>query len=84
MFVIVGSWKNLTLIESKLPLVQRMALTLKRAGVSVTVTSITDIVAFAIGASTVKTKESKCPFFLLQYDQKKGHLFNFYYGNLLL
>ena len=63
MFVIVESWKNLTWIENKLPLAQRMALTLKRAGVSVTVTSITDIVAFAVGASTVKTKQSKCPFF---------------------
>lgn len=59
MFVIVESWKNLSWIENKLPLVQRMALTLKRAGVSVTVTSITDIVAFAVGASTVKTKQSK-------------------------
>lgn len=53
MFVIVESWKNLTYIERKLSLVQRMALTLKRAGVSVTVTSVTDVVAFAVGASTV-------------------------------
>lgn len=54
MFVIMESWKNLTLLEMKLPLEQRIALTLKRAGVSVTVTSITDVVAFAVGASTVK------------------------------
>ncbi|XP_052073825.1 NPC1-like intracellular cholesterol transporter 1 isoform X1 [Mytilus californianus] len=53
MFVIVEAWKNLTHVEQKLSLVQRMALTLKRAGVSVTVTSVTDIVAFAVGASTV-------------------------------
>lgn len=55
MFVIVEAWKNLTYVEQKLPLVQRMALTLKRAGVSVTVTSVTDVVAFAVGASTVCT-----------------------------
>lgn len=53
MFVIVEAWRNLTPHEMTLPLVERMALSLKHAGVSVTVTSITDIVAFAIGASTV-------------------------------
>ncbi|XP_033738754.1 patched domain-containing protein 3-like isoform X3 [Pecten maximus] len=53
MFVIVEAWKNLTPKELKLPLVDRMALSLKHAGVSITVTSITDVVAFAIGASTV-------------------------------
>ncbi|XP_021370704.1 patched domain-containing protein 3-like isoform X1 [Mizuhopecten yessoensis] len=53
MFVIVESWKNLTPKEMQLPLVDRMALSLKHAGVSITVTSITDVVAFAIGASTV-------------------------------
>ncbi|XP_060064761.1 patched domain-containing protein 3-like [Ylistrum balloti] len=53
MFVIVEAWKNLSQKEMKLPLVDRMALSLKHAGVSITVTSITDVVAFAIGASTV-------------------------------
>ena len=53
MFVIVGAWSNLTEEEKKLPLEERMALALKHAGVSVTVTSITDIVAFGIGGSTV-------------------------------
>ncbi|KAJ8305936.1 hypothetical protein KUTeg_016481 [Tegillarca granosa] len=53
MFVIVESWKNLAAEELDLPLPDRIALALKHAGVSVTVTSITDIVAFAIGASTV-------------------------------
>ena len=55
MFVIVGAWSNLTEEEKKLPLDERMALALKHAGVSVTVTSITDIVAFGIGGSTVST-----------------------------
>lgn len=53
MFVIVEAWKNLTPEELKLPLPEQVAMTMKHAGVSVTVTSVTDIVAFAIGASTV-------------------------------
>ena len=54
MFVIVGAWQNLSSAERSLPIQQRMALTLKHAGVSITVTSVTDIVAFGIGASTVR------------------------------
>lgn len=56
MFVIVEAWKNLTPEELKLPLPEQVAMTMKHAGVSVTVTSVTDIVAFAIGASTVCTE----------------------------
>lgn len=56
MFVIVEAWKNLTPEELKLPLPKQIAMTMKHAGVSVTVTSVTDIVAFAIGASTVRTE----------------------------
>lgn len=56
MFVIVEAWKNLTPEELKLPLPEQVAMTMKHAGVSVTVTSVTDIVAFAIGASTVGTE----------------------------
>lgn len=57
MFVIVEAWKNLTPEELKLPLPEQIAMAMKHAGVSVTVTSVTDIVAFAIGASTVRTKQ---------------------------
>jgi hypothetical protein len=53
MFVIVGAWKNLTEEEHKQPIPEKIAITLKRAGVSITVTSVTDIVAFGIGGSTV-------------------------------
>ncbi|XP_052280398.1 protein patched homolog 3-like isoform X3 [Dreissena polymorpha] len=53
MFVIVSAWNNLSDTERVLPLDRKMALTLKHAGVSITVTSITDIVAFGIGGSTV-------------------------------
>ena len=53
MFVIVESYKRLTPKQQELPVEERIALTLRHAGVSITVTSITDIVAFGIGASTV-------------------------------
>ncbi|XP_060591012.1 patched domain-containing protein 3-like [Ruditapes philippinarum] len=53
MFVIVGAWKNLTEEEHKQPIPEKIAMTLKRAGVSITVTSVTDIVAFGIGGSTI-------------------------------
>lgn len=62
MFVVVESWKNLTSSEQKLPLEERVALALKHAGVSVTVTSITDAVAFAIGASTVSSCSSNAKY----------------------
>lgn len=53
MFVIVESLRQLTPKERALPVEERIGLTLKHAGVSITVTSVTDIVAFAIGGSTV-------------------------------
>ncbi|GFO10919.1 patched domain-containing protein 3 [Plakobranchus ocellatus] len=53
MFVVVETWKNLRPEEAKVDLPLKLALTLSRSGVSITVTSITDIVAFGIGASTV-------------------------------
>ena len=56
MFVIVESYKRLTPQQHALPVEERIALTLRHAGVSITVTSITDIVAFGIGASTVSER----------------------------
>ena len=58
MFVIVESYKRLTPEQQELPVEERIALTLRHAGVSITVTSITDIVAFGIGASTVSKSVS--------------------------
>ncbi|XP_067935970.1 patched domain-containing protein 3-like [Watersipora subatra] len=52
MFVIIEAWNNLSAMEKQKPLPEKVALTMKHAGVSITVTSITDFVAFAIGAST--------------------------------
>ena len=55
MFVIMECWHNLANdpTTAVLPIHERMGRTMKHAGVSVTVTSITDVFAFGIGACTV-------------------------------
>ena len=55
MFVIVQSFENLGPETKSLPIAERIALTMKHAGVAVTVTSVTDVLAFGIGATTVST-----------------------------
>ncbi|XP_037081976.1 NPC intracellular cholesterol transporter 1-like [Pollicipes pollicipes] len=61
MFVILQCWEMLTPDERLRPLEERVGRTLQHAGVSITVTSLTDFVAFAIGASTVlPSLESFC------------------------
>ena len=53
MFVIMQSWETLSPEEKKLDLVTRFGLTMKHAGAAITVTSITDVIAFGIGGMTV-------------------------------
>lgn len=53
MFVIVQCWSNLNKEEMKRSLPVRIGLTMKHAGVSITITSVTDFAAFAVGATTV-------------------------------
>ena len=55
MFVIMQSLSNVkrSLVTSSLPPDQQIAEALKHAGVAVTVTSVTDVFAFACGAVTV-------------------------------
>jgi Niemann-Pick C1 protein len=48
---------NLSAKEKMLPVPQRVALTMKHAGVSITVTSITDMAAFLIGSTTVNERK---------------------------
>ncbi|CAG0884285.1 unnamed protein product [Cyprideis torosa] len=51
-FVIVKSLENLTTAENKLPVEERIARALKVSGASITITSLTDVLAFGIGATT--------------------------------
>ena len=55
MFVIVQCWYNLEEEETKgKTLDEKIGLTMKHAGVAITVTSITDVFAFGVGAVTVR------------------------------
>ena len=53
MFVLVQSYENLTEEEKKEDLPERFGKTLSYAGMAVSVTSVTNIVAFSLGATTV-------------------------------
>ena len=53
MFVIIQALEQLSPAEKALPVPERVAAALKHAGVSITVTSLTDILAFGVGATTV-------------------------------
>ena len=44
--------------DCTLPLEERFGLAMKYAGVTITVTSVTDFIAFAIGASTVSVNKT--------------------------
>ncbi|XP_012536328.1 NPC intracellular cholesterol transporter 1 isoform X2 [Monomorium pharaonis] len=54
-FVFNASWKKIHTDESNLnkPLTERIGLALGHAGSAITITSLTDVVAFIIGASTI-------------------------------
>ena len=54
MFVTMQCFNNLNAEEQKKSREERFGLTLKRAGAAITVTSLTDFLAFAIGGSTVR------------------------------
>ena len=60
MFVIVQCWSNINKDSrsSVMSTPEKIGLTLKHAGVSVTVTSVTDVFAFGVGAVTVKLNYS--------------------------
>ena len=54
MFVIVQAVENLSASERKLPIDQRVGKAMRHAGVSITVTSVTDMAAFLIGSTSVR------------------------------
>lgn len=53
MFVLIACWQELSDEQKKAPVAEKIALTLKHAGVSITVTSLTDVMAFSVGSFTV-------------------------------
>ena len=54
MFVIMQCMSNLSDEQkSSLPLPERIGQTMRKAGVAITVTSLTDVCAFGVGAVTV-------------------------------
>ena len=53
MFVIVQCYNSLSEEEKALPLDKRMGETMRHAGVAITITSVTDVIAFGIGGTTV-------------------------------
>jgi len=62
MFVIMQCWKNLypncLTQKYKEPIPVRIGKALKTAGASITVTSLTDMAAFAIGSTTVRIPDT--------------------------
>ena len=63
MFVIAQCWSNMQKdpLSAGLSLPDRMGIAMKHAGVSVTITSLTDVFAFGVGAVTVSWKfASQC------------------------
>ncbi|XP_040572167.1 patched domain-containing protein 3 isoform X2 [Lepeophtheirus salmonis] len=52
LFIIIKSTDNLSQKEKELPLKERIALVVQHSGVSITVTSLTDLVAFLISSTT--------------------------------
>lgn len=59
MFVLMACWEELTKEEKKLPVPEKIGLMLKHGGVSITITSFTDVIAFLIGSSTVNNNYYK-------------------------
>ena len=53
-FVIITTWNRINKANQDLTIEERIGLTMQHAGVSVTVTSFSDLVAFACGISTVR------------------------------
>lgn len=53
MFVMKGCWDQLTESDRRLPLANQIGLMLQHAGVSIVITSFTDVVAFLVGSITI-------------------------------
>lgn len=56
-FVMMACWRQIEAKYRQHSIPEKMGLMLQHAGASITVTSITDVVAFGIGATTVSKKK---------------------------
>ena len=86
MFVIVQCYDQLRPSELKLPMSERIGLTMQHAGMSILVTSITDICAFAVGSTTV-SDSCTCTVFARAYAPPplfSKRLLSRYLSNILL
>ena len=54
MFVTMQCFNNLSPEEEAKPRTERFGLTMRRAGAAITITSLTDFLAFAVGGTTVR------------------------------
>lgn len=55
MFVIAQAWNNFARTKKSLSDEVKFGITMEKAGVAITVTSLTDFLAFAVGSTTVCT-----------------------------
>ena len=59
MFVTMQCFNNLNREEEKQPMKERFGLTMRRAGAAITITSLTDFLAFAVGGTTVRSGHAR-------------------------
>ena len=74
MFVISQCWSNMKKdpCNTKLSLPDQMGVTLKHAGVSITITTVTDVFAFGVGAFSVSF--FACGYTLSTYFESFKHM----------
>ena len=81
LFVIVTSFENLRGEELENSLIKKFGLTMKHAGVAITVTSVTDLLAFGIGGSTsIPTMSSFCIFAAMGIFSVFFYMITFFFG----
>ena len=73
MFVTMQCFNNLDDAENKRPMLERFGLTMKRAGAAITITSLTDFLAFAVGGTTVRKLSGHDFLQLIKLLSKKIH-----------
>ena len=73
MFVTMQCFNNLSPEEEAKPRTERFGLTMRRAGAAITITSLTDFLAFAVGGTTVRKLSGHDFLQLIKLLSKKIH-----------